>query len=228
MLAEAEAARTSGLAEAAKLDAETRQLTTDHELAKINLAREHHRRAKELATDEFHFRYLFNDQVTESSAQKCVQQLSQWERRAGGQKLTIALDIDSPGGSIFDGLHLFDYIRAMQSRGHVIDTTAYGMAASMAGVLLQVGNTRRLSMNSALLIHEAQFIAYGSFGSVMDEVELVKMLHERILDIFATRAKEAKGSRAMTKAQIKRRWHRKDWWLSAEEAEKYGFVDEVV
>ena len=53
-----------------------------------------------------------------------------------------------------------------------------------------------------------------------DEVEFVKRIEERCLDIFACRSK-------LTKAKIKKNWDRKDWWISAEEAKELKLVDEI-
>jgi ATP-dependent protease ClpP protease subunit len=58
----------------------------------------------------------------------------------------------------------------------------------------------------------------GSFGAVVDTVEWVKKIQDRILDILSERSK-------ISKAEIKESWDRKDWWLSSDDALKYGFVD---
>jgi ATP-dependent protease ClpP protease subunit len=94
------------------------------------------------------------------------------------------------------------------------------MAASMAGILLQAGHQRIMGRESWLMIHEASFSASGKTGDVEDTVEWVKAMQERILNIFATRSK-------MTKSALKRKWTRKNWWISSDEALKLGFVDEI-
>ena len=208
-------------AEARKAAAEAKEAEYNAAEAKIRLDREEHKRRKELAADEFFHTYLFDKEVTEASAKACIKQLAEWERGAKkGQKLEIELVINSPGGSVFDGFALIDYISGMQGRGHTINTVAYGMAASMAGVILQVGQKRAIGSNALLLIHEASFGAFGSFGKVEDQVKMVELMHDRILEMFAARAK-------MSKTQIKNRWSRRDWWINADDCLKHGFVDEV-
>lgn len=195
--------------------------------ARIELDRERHKRAKELAEDE-HFRtYVFDTAVDETSVKKCVKQLSYWERTAEGP-ITVEMHINSPGGGIFEGFVLTDYIAGMHARGHTVNTTAYGMAASMGGVLLQAGRARRMGESAALLIHEAQFRAGGKTGAVEDEVALVHMLQDRILDMYAARAKSSGAERPMTRTQIAKQWHRRDWWISAPDCLKHGFIDEIV
>lgn len=221
--AEAEAARATAAkeqAEARKLTAEADEAECKVARARIDLAREQYKRDKELASDEFHHTYLFDKDVSEASVKACIAQLSAWERTSAGP-ITVELIINSPGGSVVDGFALIDHIASMHARDHVVNTTAYGMAASMAGVLLQVGRERRMGSNALLLIHEAQFGAMGSYGEIQDRMKMVDIMHDRILDLFASRSK-------VSKAFIKRNWLRKDWWLPAHEAAKHGFIDQIV
>ena len=90
---------------------------------------------------------------------------------------------DSPGGGIIEGFSLFDQILWLRANGHQVTTIGQGMAASMAGVLLQAGDIRIMSPQASLLIHEASFGAMGSFGQVEDQVKFVKKLQERILEL---------------------------------------------
>lgn len=223
MTAEAEKAR----AEARKAAAEAEKAEMEASKAKIELDREEHRRAKELADDEHFYTYVFDTTVDETSVKKCVKQLAYWERSATEQ-ITVEMHINSPGGGIFEGFVLTDYIAGMHSRGHTVNTTAYGMAASMGGVLLQTGQTRRMGESAALLIHEAQFRAGGKTGAVEDEIALVHMLQDRILDMYADRAKSSAAEKPMTRAAIAKQWNRRDWWISARDCLKHGFIDEIV
>lgn len=224
-----ESEATKNRAEARKADAEASEAEAKARKASIDADREDHKRKKELAGDEFHHLYIFDSDVLEASVKRCIRQLSDWERAAPKEEpLTIELQINSPGGSIFDGFALFDYISGMQSRGHTVNTMTIGMAASMGGVLLQVGDTRRMGKSSMLLVHEASFGAQGSVGKVEDQVELVHLMQDRILDIFSDRAKNCGREKFLTRAQIKTKWSRKDWWIASDKALEYGFVDEIV
>ena len=208
-------------AETRKSIAEAKEQEAQAALAQIGLDREKHKREKELAADEFHHRYLFDKEVSETSVKECIKQFALWERTNGRGPLVIDLVINSPGGSVFDGFALIDYINGMQAREHTVNTVAYGMAASMAGVILQIGDTRKMGSNALLLIHEASFGAFGSFGKVEDQVKMVELMHNRILDLFASRSN-------FTKSQIKNRWRRRDWWINAQDCLKHGFIDEIV
>lgn len=224
--AEAEAARLTANAAVLKAEAESDEIRQKTARARIDLEREDWKRRKELLADEFFHVYRFDSDVSASSVDACRKQLTGWERNAS-DPLRVTIRINSPGGSIFDGFDLIDHIQGMQSRGHVIDTHAYGMAASMGGVLLQIGNTRKMGPSAHVLIHEAQFRTGGKTGDVEDELILVRMLQDRILDLYADRAKTSGAAKPMSRATIRQRWSRRDWWLSAEECLRYGFVDEV-
>jgi ATP-dependent Clp endopeptidase proteolytic subunit ClpP len=224
----AEAEAEKSVAEAEKAIAEARKTRIEADAldlsltkAKYDADRETEKRKAELADNKFHHVYIFDQQVNEASVKACTKQLAAWERGSDDEKpITVQLVINSPGGDVVEGFALIDYIRGMQTRGHTVNTVAYGMAASMGGVLLQVGNSRIMGQNAVLLIHEAQFGAVGSYGEIEDRVKLVNIFHDRILNLFADRAH-------VSKAFIKRNWNRKDWWLGAETALKHGFVDEV-
>lgn len=231
--AEAEAALRGAETERLKADAEIRKLDAEAEEVRIKSIelqikadKASHERRKELTHNEHYHTYVFDKAVDAASANACIRQLEIWERMAD-DKLTVELVINSPGGSVFDGFALFDYIEGFQSRGNILNTYSLGMAASMGGVLLQVGNERAFGRSSALLIHEASFGASGSFGKVEDQVELVKMMQDRILHIFTDRAKGTGRPKAMSYTQLKNRWARKDWWVSAQQAYDYGFIDVI-
>lgn len=218
-----EVQKNSALAEAAlaerdKHAAEARKLLAEAQQAEL-LVREAERKERdELAKDKHHHVYVFDKEVSESSVKSCIGQLIAWSRQDPGCEIEI--QINSPGGSIFDGFALIDFIRDLREKGHHITITAIGMAASMAGVILQAADTRAIGRHALLLIHEGSLGAIGSYGEVEDRVALMKMMHERILDLFVSRSK-------VSKRFIRTRWQRRDWWITAEDCLKHGFVDEV-
>ena len=147
-----------------------------------------------------------------------MSKLTQWHRK--DPKCDIEIIFSSPGGSIIDGFELFDFIQHLRNEGHKVTTGSLGMAASMAGILLQAGDVRWIGHQAWMMIHRAAFGAIGKTYEVEDEVRLVKRIEERILDIFTSRSE-------LTKHKIKKNWDRKDWWIDADECLSLGLVDEV-
>ena len=212
----ADVART--LAETKKLEAETRKAEAEALVAELEARAEYRKREREKAGDEENYLYRFAGEVSKNSVNNCMKKLTQWSRL--NPKCDIEIIFSSPGGSIIDGFELFDFIQDLRSRGHHITTGTLGMAASMAGILLQAGDTRWVGGQAWVMIYRAAFGAFGKTYEVEDEVEFVKRIEERILEIFTSRSK-------LTKQKIKKNWDRKDWWISADEAVELNLVDEV-
>jgi ATP-dependent Clp endopeptidase proteolytic subunit ClpP len=212
----ADVART--LAETKKLEAETRKAEAEALVEELNAQAEFRKREREKAGDEENYLYRFAGEVSKNSVNNCMKKLTQWSRL--NPKCDMEIVFSSPGGSIIDGFELFDFIQDLRSRGHHITTGTLGMAASMAGILLQSGDTRWVGGQAWIMVHRAAFGAFGKTYEVEDEVEFVKRIEERILEIFTSRSR-------LTKQKIKKNWDRKDWWISADEAIELSLVDEV-
>ena len=157
--------------------------------------------------------------VEEHRVHNLIRDIDTWSHNHPAEPITLM--IDSPGGAVTDGFALYDYLDGeIKSRGHHITTKAYGMAASMGGVMLQVGDRRTMSPRSRLLIHEVQAIVAGSFSQMEDDQKFNEGLQNDCLAILAARSN-------MTERQIKAKWKRKDWWLTPTEALKHGFIDAI-
>lgn len=213
-LAEAESARAEArlhLARASKAEIEA-------EYAGLTMEMSRHTHEQWLNSDEMKRVYRFNSGVSDASVKRCMTQLTEWHRADDGAPIEVIFN--SPGGSIFDGMALFDFITDLRAAGTRVTTGTFGMAASMAGILLQAGDERWMSPQSWLLVHRASFGACGATFDVEDQLELIHRIEDRILDIFVNRS----GGK-ITREFIKERWGRKDWWLTPEEAMELGLVD---
>ena len=177
-------------------------------------------RIKELASDAHHHVYHFKGAVDSSTVDKCWDQLSVWDRSEDPSE--IELIFYSPGGSVMAGMALFDRILELREKGWVFTTNVRGYAASMAGILLQAGDVRVCGPESYILIHEISSGAIGKIGELEDEVEFMKMVQERVWDIFVERS-GGKVSKARLKAMVRR----KDFWIDSTKALKLGIVDAI-
>lgn len=134
-------------------------------------------------------------------------------------KKDIYLYINSPGGSVYDGLAIHD---TMQYIKPDVSTICVGMAASMGAVLLATGaKGKRIALpNSRIMIHQPS----GGFQGTAKDIEITAteiIKTKKRLEIIMSKAtgqKEEKISIDMDR----------DFYMSAEEAQKYGVVDEVV
>ena len=212
--AEAEAAK----ADARRANAEAARYEEMAKTAVIEAEREQENRKRELAKNQFHHVYQFTGPVGETSVQGCIDRLTQWSRL--DPKCGMEIVFRSPGGDVITGMALWDFLQSLRADGHELTTVAMGMAASMAGVLLQAGDHRIIGRESYLLIHEVSFSAAGSFGEMEDRAKWVEMMQDRIAAILSDRS-------TLSKTVLKRKWKRRDWWMDSDAALKYQFVDEV-
>jgi len=133
----------------------------------------------------------------------------------------IIIVLNSVGGNIFDGLLLFETIQDLVRQGVVVKMEARGLAASMAVILLQAATERITSKHTRFLLHEASASAAGEASKLKDESEELDKLNSMLDQIVVSRSK-------LTLAKMRKKTKRREWWLSAEEALKYGIVDKIV
>lgn len=205
-------------AETAYAQAQAAEQHAHARIAELEALRKEERRREEEAGDVFHHVYRFTGSVNQASADACIEKLTEWHRLDPGCDMEIIFF--SPGGAVIPGFALFDHIRYLSQQGHKMITGATGMAASMAGILVQAGDVRWMSGESWYMIHRAAFGAAGKTFEIEDEVEWVKRIEARIIKIFTSRS-------TLTPQKIKRNWDRKDWWLDSDQCLEYGLVDQV-
>lgn len=219
----AEAAEAEANAQKALIEANFGQENIEH-IRMMRMGQEVQTRAlirqeqEQLAASKYHHVYHFTQAVGQQSVHACMEQINIWHRL--DPECAFEIVFTSPGGDVIAGMALFDYIQQKRQEGHHVTTSTIGYAASMAGILLQAGDTRIMGREAYLLIHQVSFGAGGTFGQVEDEVKFVEKIQNRVLDIFAARTN-------LTKKQLDKAWQRTDWWLDSTEALKDGFVDLV-
>ena len=131
----------------------------------------------------------------------------------------ISIYINSPGGSVTAGLGIYDTMQFISSD---VATLCTGMAASMAAVLLVAGKEGKRSAlkHSRVMIHQP---SSGTRGKVTDqEIDLKEslLLKEKLAQILAENSGQDLD-------KLKNDMER-DYWMSAEEAVKYGLVDKII
>ncbi len=198
--------------------AEIRKLQIDTERARVELVGLR-RREREIGAEAAQsLVYTFYAGIEPESVQRCMAELGAWSRREPGAPITVIFN--SAGGTVLDGLALFDYLRQLRGLGHHVTTVALGRAASMGAVLLQAGDVRVVGANAFVLVHEVSGGGSGKVSSLEDSVEFTKRLQKRLVSILAERS-------SLSEREITRRWIRREWWLDADEALAVGFADRV-
>lgn len=134
-------------------------------------------------------------------------------------KKDIIFYINSPGGHVYDGMAIYDTMQYVKCD---VQTVGIGMQASMGAFLLSSGakGKRSLLPHSTVMIHQP---SSGTRGKVTDmEIDLKEGLRLKKLlnEILAKNT----GQKLTT---IDRDVDR-DYWMNAEEAKKYGLVDQVI
>src|SRR3984893_3095460 len=134
-------------------------------------------------------------------------------------KKDVSLYINSPGGSVTAGLAIYD---TMQFLSCDVATYCLGMAASMGSFLLAAGTKgKRYALpNCDIMIHQPSGGAQGVASDLEKSVEQLLKAKKRLSRLYAFHT-------GKTEAEILHDMDR-DFWLSAEEAKRYGLVDQVV
>lgn len=227
--AEAEHYKALAVKNLAEAELMREQLETER-LRKENLARDvEHNAFKyryEMSAGIHNGIYRFWADVNDNSVKDCIRVLDYWEKERAGSTVTIIFT--SPGGLVVPGMALWDRLMEFKKSCHLV-TVAQGWAASMAGILLQAGHERKMGREAYVLIHQVQAGMMGSFGELEDRMKWLTMVQNRILDIFASRASNARGKPFdEVRKFLEDNWTRTDWWLNSDQAYEIGIVDEVI
>ena len=172
----------------------------------------------ELARMKHHGEYLFYNPVIEQTVASAMIELFSWSKKTPEQPITVTFN--SPGGYVTDGFTLFDFLRDLSAKGHKITTKCMGIAASMGAILMQAGDERVITPNAFFMVHEVQGESEGTTSQREEQLKIAKAFQARGLDILAERA-------TLSRAEIAKRWVHKDWYMTAEEALKNGFIDRI-
>ena len=134
-------------------------------------------------------------------------------------KRDIKLYINSPGGSVYDGLAIIDTMDYIEPD---VQTIGIGLQASMGAMLLACGakGKRFVLPNARVMIHQP---SSGTEGKITDQEIALKegvLLKKKLAEIFAERT-------GKSLKQVERDMDR-DNWMSAQEALEYGIIDGVI
>ena len=131
----------------------------------------------------------------------------------------INVYINSPGGSVYAGLGIYDTMQFIQSD---VATICTGMAASMAAVLLVAGKEGKRSAlpHSRVMIHQPMGGVQGQASDIEIEAREIQKLKKELYTIIADHSH----------TEFDKVWADSDrnYWMTAEEAREYGMIDQVL
>lgn len=134
-------------------------------------------------------------------------------------KKDIQIYLNTPGGSVYAGLGIYD---TMQYIAPDVATICTGMAASMGAVLLCAGapGKRTALKHSRILIHQPMGGAQGQATDIEITTREILKLKKELYDIISQHS-------GQTFEKIEKDSDR-DYWMTAQEAKEYGMIDEVL
>ncbi|EAB8113875.1 Clp protease ClpP, partial [Salmonella enterica subsp. enterica] len=129
----------------------------------------------------------------------------------------INLHIHSPGGSVLDGLAIYNLLKA-----HPAQKTVYidGMACSMASAIAMVGNPVIMSENAMMMVHRPRGVAGGESDDIREYADLLDKIEGVIIPIYA----EKTGKTPEEIAALLE----KETWMSGAECVSEGFADKLI
>ncbi len=131
----------------------------------------------------------------------------------------ISIYINSPGGSVYAGLGIYDTMQFIQSD---VATICTGMAASMAAVLLVAGQEGKRSAltHSRVMIHQPMGGAQGQASDIEITAREIQKLKQELYTIIANHSH----------TDFDKVWadSDRDYWMTAAEAQEYGMIDRVL
>lgn len=137
----------------------------------------------------------------------------------------IVIFLNSPGGSVFDGLAFAQLLLEQQRKGKIVETRCYGLAASAATFVLASGTIgyRYIAKHSFVMIHElmvVKFFETQNVSQVEKEAEAMRKIQDATIRLLASRTK-------LSVEELRKRC-KEETWITAEDAIALGFADHLI
>ena len=131
----------------------------------------------------------------------------------------ISIYINSPGGSVYAGLGIYDTMQYISSD---VKTICTGIAASMAAVLLVAGEKgKRFALNhSRVMIHQPMGGAQGQASDIEITAREIQKLKKELYTIISNHS-------GMSFDKVEKDSDR-DYWMTSAEAKEYGMIDDIL
>ena len=128
----------------------------------------------------------------------------------------INIRLNSPGGSAFDGIAIFN---ALKDHPAKVTVKVDGLAASAASIIAMAGDTIEMGEGSFLMVHRAHGLAYGHRDDLRELADVLEKADGEIIDVYARRSKKP--------VETVRGWVEAETWFTGQEAVEAGLADKV-
>lgn len=135
-----------------------------------------------------------------------------------GDVSRINVNISSFGGSLNDGLVIYDMLKEHPAK---VTTKVYGFTASAATVIAQAGDTRLISDNAMYLVHQPMIITIGNVNEHEDSLDQLKTIYDQLINLYNKRTKKSK--KELRELMEENNGNGK--WITPKEAVEFGFAD---
>jgi ATP-dependent Clp endopeptidase proteolytic subunit ClpP len=129
---------------------------------------------------------------------------------------SVLLRINSPGGSVIDGLAIYDAVNRLPQK---VTSRIEGIAASMASVIALAADEVIMSENSLYMIHNVWGGEVGDSGDLRKAADLMDKMGDRLISIYMSKT-------GKSEEQI-RAWMDEETWFNSAEAVDAGFVNSI-
>lgn len=128
----------------------------------------------------------------------------------------IVIKLNSPGGDVFEGIEIYNYLKDHPSN---VTVEVTGVAASAATFITAGANEVIMDVGTSLMIHEASTFTWGNKSDIQKTLNALETIDESILSIYSEKT-------GHTNEQLKE-WMNEEKWFTADEAVELGFANSV-
>ena len=128
----------------------------------------------------------------------------------------IVIKLNSPGGDVFEGIEIYNYLKDHPSN---ITVEVTGIAASAATFITAGANEVIMNIGTSLMIHEASTFTWGNKSDIQKTLNALETIDESILSIYSEKT-------GQSNEQLEE-WMNEEKWFTADEAVEFGFADSV-
>ena len=128
----------------------------------------------------------------------------------------IVIKLNSPGGDVFEGIEIYNYLKDHPSN---VTVEVTGVAASAATFITAGANEVIMNVGTLLMIHEASTFAWGNKSDIQKTLNALETIDESILSIYSEKT-------GQSNEQLEE-WMNEEKWFTADEAVEFGFANSV-